>query len=640
MKTSSFILIFSLVLVSCNQSNSWKLKTESPDGKYTITLQSQEPEYNLSYRVLYDGNEIIGESSLGFILMNDVRIGDSLYLLGSSSNSVDQSWRPPYGERNEYPEKYNELIVSLADKKGGEAVIEVHLRAYNEGVAFRYKILKGENINIEDELTEFALKPDAEVWVTQMSQGPISKVRVSEIQGRVERPLLVRNGENEYLAIGEAAQIDYSRMKLTSSDKPGVLKADIEGKNQDKKPLFTPWRYIMAGKTAGEILENNYLVLNLNEPNKIDDTSWMKPGKVIREVTLTTMGGMACVDFAAEHNLQYVHFDAGWYGHEYTDEADATTITVDPKRSKGPLDLHGVIEYANSKGIDVILYVNRRALEKQLDEILPLYKEWGVKGVKYGFVRTGSQEWTSWMHEAVRKAAENEMVLSIHDDYRPVGYSRTYPNLMTQEGVRGDEESPTNEHTLMTMFTRMIAGAADNTVCYFASRVDDKMGSHASQLAKSVCIYSPLMWLYWYDRPEGSPRKKGGAGGSESIIQEVPELEFFDALPTVWDETRVIHSDVGELGTIARRSGDTWFVGCIVGEKDQDVTIPLDFLNPDIEYSAAVYYDDPRVETYTRVCKEAKQLKASDKLKRNVKSNSGFAVIIKPKIKLQQYLPQ
>jgi alpha-glucosidase len=222
------------------------------------------------------------------------------------------------------------------------------------------------------------------------------------------------------------------------------------------------------------------------------------------------------------------------------------------------------------------------------------------------------------------------MVLSIHDDYRPVGYSRTYPNLMTQEGIRGDEETPTNEHTLKSMFTRMIAGAGDNTICYFATRVET-MGSHASQLAKSVCLYSPLMWLYWYDRPIEAGFKSGVTKASKSVIEEVPELEFFDLVPTVWDDKKVIHSDVGVLGTIARKSGDKWFVGTINGNIDRELTIPLNFLDKGREYKAVIYYDDENVKTVTRVGIEKMDVNSKTTISRNILKNNGIAIRISPK---------
>ena len=351
---------------------------------------------------------------------------------------------------------------------------------------------------------------------------------------------------------------------------------------------------------------------------------------MIRDLTLTTEGGKAYIDFAVKHNLQYVIESAGWYGDEFTTEADAKTVTVDPKRSTGPLDMAEVIRYGEEKGVGIMVYVNRNQLEPDLDNLLPLYEEWGIKGIKYGFVRTGDQEWSSWMHEAVRKAADHKMVLSIHDDYRPVGYSRTYPNLMTQEGIRGDEESPSNSHTIMTMFTRGIAVAGDNTVCYFADRVTEKMGSHASQLAKTVCIYSPLLWLYWYDRPIEAG-ESGGAGGGKTYIQEVPELEFFDMVPTVWDETRVIHSWVGVLGTIARRSGEDWFIGTINGSTDRIASFDLNFLEPGETYEAVIYYDDPEVDTPTHVGIEKMDVTSKTRISRNIMKNNGMAIRIHPK---------
>jgi alpha-glucosidase len=349
---------------------------------------------------------------------------------------------------------------------------------------------------------------------------------------------------------------------------------------------------------------------------------------VIREVTLTTRGGKACVDFAADHNLQFVEFDAGWYGHEYDEGSDATTVSVDPGRSKGPLDLHEVISYADSRGIGILLYVNRRSLEKQLDEILPLYRSWGIRGVKYGFVNVGSQEWTSWLHEAVRKAADHQLMVDIHDEYRPTGYSRTYPNLMTQEGIRGDEESPDNAMVLNTLFTRMIAGAGDHTNCYFAPRVEEKMGSHASQLAKLVCIYSPWQFVYWYDRPPGSDIREAGAGGSRNRIMEVPELEFIDAVPTVWDDTRVIEGFPGEFAVVARRSGDRWFIGALNGSVERDFHIPLDFLSPGKNYLATLYYDDPEAGTITGVSIEKQAVSSKGSIQRKIRAGNGLAAII------------
>ena len=326
--------------------------------------------------------------------------------------------------------------------------------------------------------------------------------------------------------------------------------------------------------------------------------------------------------------MQYVEFDAGWYGNEYDNSSDASTVTVDSKRSPGPLDLQKVVDYGKKKGVGVILYVNRRALEKQLDELLPLYKSWGIAGLKYGFVNVGPQKWTTWLHDAVRKAADYNLMVDIHDEYRPTGYSRTYPNLMTQEGIRGDEESPTTEHSLITAFTRMIAGAGDNTNCYFAPRVSKEMGGKAAQMAKSIILYSPWQFVYWYDRPQGSPYKKGGAGAAQGIIRESDDLKFYDVVPTTWDETKVIEGMIAEYATIARRNGKQWFIGSLSATKKRTVKFPLDFLEDESQYKAVLYYQNDKNLKNNSVSMKYLEVNKTSMLSQELLPNSGFAMIL------------
>ena len=191
-----------------------------------------------------------------------------------------------------------------------------------------------------------------------------------------------------------------------------------------------------------------------------------------------------------------------------------------------------------------MVYVNQRALVQQLDSLLPLYKKWGLKGIKFGFVQIGNQHWSTWLHDAVRKCAEYEMMVDIHDEYRPTGFSRTYPNLMTQEGIRGNEEMPDATHNTILPYTRFLAGAGDYTLCYFNSRVKN---TKAHQLAMAAVYYSPLQFMFWYDNP--------------AMYKGEEELEFWKAIPTVWDESRALDGEIGEYIVQARRSGKEWFVG-------------------------------------------------------------------------------
>ena len=609
---------------------------KSPDGHVVITfdVKSAGDQHGcLVYDVTYKNQPIVVDSRLGLAIKDAPALEAGFNISFVTSSSNNSTYSPVYGERNTIIDHYNQLVVELKESNPPRRRLKLIFRAYNEGAAFCYTLPEQKSLKsftISAEKTQFGFTDDHTAYAAYSAQGQYSKVPLSKIKNNCERPLTIEINKGPFVSVAEARLVDYARMRLSpDTSQPFTLTSSLASEVKANTPYTTPWRVLILGQTPGELLERNYLILNLNEPCAIDDTSWIKPGKVIREVTLTTKGGKACVDFAVEHNLQYVEFDAGWYGHEYDDESDATTISVDPKRSKGPLDLHAVIDYAKKHGIGIVLYVNRRALERQLDDILPLYESWGIKGVKYGFVQVGSQQWTAWLHEAVRKAAKYHLMVDIHDEYRPSGYSRTYPNLMTQEGIRGDETRPSNSLTLTILFTRMLAGAGDNTICYYDRRVDEN-ASHAYQLAKSVCIYSPWQFLYWYDRPDSSPRRAGGAGGSHNVIGDEPELEFFDHVPTVWDDTKVIHGKIGEYAVIARRSGENWFIGCMNGDDRRSLDIPLNFLDKERRYIAHIYTDDPAVPTRTHVKINRYIINSSSVINADLPARGGQAIRIVP----------
>lgn len=560
------LLLIATSLFSCSKS----IQIKSPDGKITVTVGTGDSSAVL-YSVAIDDSIIIQNSRMGFLLGEGQEVGTNLEIMSYSEMEVNQTWKPVYGESSEITDHFNEVKIQLIQKRSPERKFEITFRVYNEGVAFNYTFpaqSENEKLHIHKELTEFRLTRNFECWASERAQSEIRKIQVNSIEKPVERPLVVEAG-NWLLAVGEAKLVDFARMKFMAGENENSLVTSLEGEATVKLPYTTPWRTIMIGKSAEELLENNCFYENLNDPCAIEDVSWIKPGKVIREVTLTTQGGLACVDFAAENGLQYVEFDAGWYGAEGDENSDATTVTVDPNRSPGPLDLHRVIEYA-----------------------------------------------------------ENKLMVDIHDEYRPTGFSRTYPNLLTQEGIRGDEESLSNEHTLITLFTRMLAGAGDNTNCYYAPRVTEKMGGHVSQLAKAVVLHSPWQFLFWYDRPVGSPGKKGGAGDSDGFIKNHPELEFYKNMPTVWDETKVIEAEIGQFATVVRRSGNDWFLGSLTGNEPRTCTIDFKFLDSGADYSATVYSFDPESESSTKVNIEQIHVNSSASISFDIFSNSGLAIQI------------
>jgi alpha-glucosidase len=632
MKIRSVLLILLLASVSC--SGEKKLVITSPDGKVKLTLI---PEYECGNVILPAitvdvlDRQIISPSLINISADENVFEGNELKVIDIERESVTNNWINNFGERKEIPDNYNQLKVYM---ENNDLKINLICRAYNEGVAFSYEF-PGQNerdsVTITNETIAFSFPFNHFAWSAARAQAPYSRVPLTKIEKGCERPLVIEIDTNLIIALAEAKLVDYARMKFSpDSTRNYNVITHLEGPVHKSLPFQSPWRVVMTGKDPGDLLEKNYLLLNLNDPCEIPDVSWIKPGKVLREVTLTTDGARAAIDFTSSHNMQYVEFDAGWYGPENDDRSDARAVNLDPARSKGPLDMEEVTKYARSKNIDILLYVNRRALEKQIDELLPIYNKWGIAGIKFGFVRVGTQDPTQWLHESIKKVADYKMVADVHDEYRPTGFSRTYPNFLTMEGIRGDEESPSNHHTLITMFTRMLAGQGDNTICYYNERVDNKMGSHASQLAKAVCIFSPLQFLYWYDKAAPALIKNDGLWGATNYIGDEPELGFFDNVPTVWDETKVLYAKIGEYGVIARKKGDEWFIGGINGEQNVSLDLNFLFLDPDKSYTAKIYSDDPSVNTRTHVRIDSTIINSKTLHPANLAPNNGIAIHIKP----------
>ena len=620
-----------------------KQELQSPNGK--LEFQFYQKQIGTDKTQMYDqlsylGKPVILESALGIRIENNLfesALGidndpsenwcENLELKSIDRSTTDTAWTTIYGERNKVNDKYNELVMHFSKFGEHSTMIEGHsgtsydkrrsyqmdivVRLYDEGLAFRYHFPETSNglfLHIVGEQTSYTLPEGTMAWYERWAQGPFSYRPLKDWPDECERPLTLKLKNGLNVALLEAQMIDYSRGKFRlDKQKPNTIDLTMYDNVDVISPYSTPWRVVMVAETPGELLENNDLVLNLNTPNQIQNTSWIKPGKVIRS-NLTTKEAKECVDFAAERNLQYVHLDAGWYGSEMKVASDATTVS--PSRD---LDMQELVNYATSKGIGIFVYINQRALTDKLDEVFEQCRKWGIKGVKFGFVQIGSNRWSVWLHNAIKKAAEYQLMVDIHDEYRPTGFSRTYPNLMTQEGIRGNEEMPDATHNTVLPFTRYLAGAADYTICYYNNRIKT---THAHQLALSVVYYSPIQFMYWYDKP--------------SLYQGEKEIAFFDAVKTVWDDTRVLNGEVGKYITVARRSGEEWFVGAITNNDARTVEVPLTFLEPGIKYMASIYYDDEKLNSRTNVNIKVQKTDSSKKLAFDLKAGGGVAIRIQP----------
>jgi alpha-glucosidase len=603
------------------------LKLQSPNGSIEFRLIAGDDGL-VRYSINYNNKEVVLPSVLGVEGWSN-----QLSVKNVSSFQQNTTWKPVYGERNLVHDHYNEKKITLQRSKNDNQPLLLQVRAYDAGIAFRYSFPEnpagGMDIAISKELTEFVLPGETSAWFTDHAQGVYKLLPLSNWPGEAERPLTLQLKNGLYAALEEAQVVDYCRTKFAlSPSKTNTIICSMYDKVELTTPFSTPWRVIMVAEKPIQLLQNNDLILNLNDPCAIKNTGWIKPGKIIREISLSTTGAKEVVDFAAKRHLQYIHFDAGWYGFEYTSASDASKVNVDPRRNpKNDLDLKEVIRYAKTKGIGVFLYVNQRALSRQLDTLLPLYQKWGVAGLKFGFVHVGSHRWTTWLHEAVKKCAQYNLMVDIHDEYRPTGFSRTYPNLLTQEGVRGNEEMPDANNNTVLPFTRFLCGPADYTICYYHrpelkprlaetqnARVLKTTSIH--QMALSVVYYSPLQFMYWYDKPEDS--------------KDEPELEFFDHVPTVWDDSKIIDGDIGQFITVARRSGEQWFVGSITNNDERDIQIPFSFLTAGKKYKATIYYDDPTSSVRTRVSIKTVTVDALSVLDFHLLPSGGNAIWIQP----------
>ncbi len=554
----------------------------SPSGSLTATVGVKKGTfiYSLKNR---QGRPLILPSNAGIEFEGEAEAMTSSLSLREVTAARRDIVRPRfYGEHGEQDPNnahfpFEQRILILRQNAFPHRILRVEIRVYDTGLALRLTLPPHRDPATQSavarERTEFVLTEGATAYASYASEDEFHSVDVSELKQGIWLPFTVqlKAKGGPCLSIIEVDETTAGMPQTVLSPLPGKKNAVVTealGPVPVGAEVSTsfPWRVILVGESPASLAKNNRLIRSLWPESMIPASAsdWIKPGKAIRETTLSTRGGIACIDFAVSNGLSYILYDAGWYGPETSEISDARAVSLDPARVPADhpgLNLQEVIDYGKQKGIGVFLYVNRRALERQLPELAPLYESWGVAGIKFGFVNTGPVKWTRWLRDSVALCARHHLLVDIHDSYRPVGVSGTYPNLLTQEGVRGNEQMPTPRHNCTLPFTRFLSGPADYTVCYRNNRLQT---TDAHQMALSVLYYSPLTLLYWYGQP--------------GDYVNLPERKFFRAIPTVWDETRWLGGEIGEWAVVARRSGKEWFIGAITNETARTVTIPLDFL--------------------------------------------------------------
>lgn len=625
MKTKIILCVLSLIIFSFQLVAQDVL---SPDGRIKVTFSlSDSPskvhptvaEGTPFYEVTFENKPFLLPSRLGFDVLGTAEIKHYFRLAETLRSEKRSSWQPVYGEKNEYPDNYNEMKVILEETLYPHRKLHIVFRAYNEGIAFRYELPDQpgfEKVVLDREYTEFTFPRYTSVWESYGHEGKYYKVYPYEVKPNCELPLTCYTEDGVYGAIMEAGNSHYPRAYVEAPyRRENTLRISLRGEAKSVNGIITAWRAITLSSTPGGLIEQNYLLLNLNEPCRIADTSWIKPGSAMRETTISTPEAYKMIDFCSRKGIDYMIFDWGWYGVANSHKSDPSIVNVTHPSTGAPLlghpglDLPAVVEYGKEKGVGIFLYVNRQGLERYADKIFPLYQKWGIKGIKPGFVSVGNQEWQEWMEMIVKKAAGYNLLVDIHDAYRPTGLSRTYPNLLTQEGIHGNEQNPNADHDVMLPFTRFTIGAGDYTPGYCRN---DLQSTWAHRLALPIIYYSPVQFLFWREKL--------------SECHERPELELWENIPTVWDDTKVLSGEIGEYIIVARRSGKDWYVGGITNTTSRQVELDFSFLQSGRKYKAVLYTDDTKSDDKVMITET--HVNSRDKHPLLLKASGGFSMKI------------
>jgi alpha-glucosidase len=630
--SAAFLIVMSLGSLARVAHAETVATLSSPDGTLAVAV-TLDADGRPGYAIARRGVPVIAESRLGFLLTDAPKLERNFRLDGSDRKSVVETWEQPWGERRFVQNRYNELRARFVEKKPLARQLTIVFRAFEDGIGFRYEFPEQanlRNVNIDDELTEFAVAEPATAWWIPAGEWNryeylYRRTSLAEL-GQAHTPLTIRTASGLHIGFHEAALVDYSSMWLRRVD-GGRLKATLSPSSSGARvrrqaPFTTPWRTLQIADDAPGLYLSN-LILNLNEPNRLGDVSWFKPYKYVGiwwslhldteswasgpRHGATTQNARRTIDFAAANGFRGVLIEGwnrGWDGDWFADGSTFSFTEPTPD-----FDLEAVAAYARERGVRLVGHhetsANIAHYEPQLAAALDLYERLGIDSVKTGYVADagGVQamgedgkihfEWhdgqvMSRHHlKVVTEAAKRHIAVNPHEPIKDTGLRRTYPNWVSREGARGMEYNawgnPPNppEHEANLVFTRMLAGPMDFTpgVLSLTGRGGQRIQSTiAKQLALYVVIYSPIQMVA--DLPENYARYPG-------------PFQFIRDVPTDWSETRVLNGEVGDYATLARkdRNGEDWYLGSVTDENARVIRVPLDFLDAGRSYTAEIYRD-------------------------------------------------
>lgn len=678
-------------------------KVQSPSKSLTVNF-GLDNEGKPNYSVTLKDKKVVNQSFLGLKLKDGTDFTKGFTVENSNTSTFDEEWKPVLGEQSSIRNNYNELVINLIQKKS-EKKLTIVFRVFDEGVAFRYSFPKQPNLNyfvISEEVSEFNLTGNHKAfWIpgdfdsqeyeyneTLLSDIDTQKLNlnngigVKSISGKhvVQSPLMMKSTDGVYLNIFEAAVVNYPVMHLNLDTKTFsftslLVPNAIGDKAYLRTPSVSPWRTIMISTDARDLL-NSKMILNLNEPSKIDDTSWIKPMKYVgiwwemhvgkstwdyagsqnaqntesRELIAsgkhgaTTENTKRYIDFAAKHGFDGVLVEGwnvgweDWFGNWKEDVFDFVTPYPD-------FDLKVVNDYAKSKGVKMIMHHETSGsvanYERHLDRAMDLMKQYGYPAVKSGYVGKiiprgefhDGQTMVNHFNFVAKRMADNKLMVNSHESSRPTGYHRTYPNYIAAEAARGNEFNAWSNgnppmHETILPFTRLLGGPMDYTPGIFEIKMSfyDKTKKEqvhttlAKQLALYVTMYSPLQMAA--DLPE-------------NYEKHLDAFQFIKDVPADWQESKYIEAEPGDYITVARKdkNSEKWFLGAITDENARQTEIKLDFLSPNKKYEAVIYQDGKDADWENNPKSYAIktiQVTSKSKIKLLLAKGGGTAISFKP----------
>ncbi|MCV9927722.1 glycoside hydrolase family 97 protein [Flavobacterium sp. LS1R49] len=656
------VLLSITIAYSQKNKNAYELASPNGQNKIKFELVKNAPKYAVSH----GKTEVITPSDMGFLLKNKEDFSKNFEIIKTENTSFDETWEQVWGEKKKIRNHYNQLVVKLQQKDKQKRKLEIQFRAFDDGVAFRYVYPEQgtkDSIFIMDEKTTFNLKDDGKAWWIPANRENRDEYLFQDAlvskQDTVLTPLTIESKSGLALSFHEANLSNFASMTLVNT-RGTQLKSDLvpwaDGVKVRVKDTFTSsWRTLQIAEKPTDLI-TSYLILNLNEPNKLANTSYFKPykyfgiwwGMHIGKYTFwesdkqgaTTKHAKEYIDFTAKegfHHLLIEGWNKGWTPQWYENHMHMFSFT----KSADNFDLEKVVEYGKKKDVELIGYhetgSNLINYLKEIDDAFALYKKLGIHTVKIGHVgsKLNMKEWhfgqfgVNYFRYVLEKAAQYDLAVLYHESIKDTGERRTFPNMISREAARGQEYNAWSEgnppnHLTIIPFTRLLSGPMDFTPGIFDVEVKQGYpgkrvhGTTAQQLALYVTIYAPIQMMA--DLPENYEGK--------------PALQFLKDVPTDWEDTKVLNGEIGQYITTVRKDLNSadWYLGSITNENARDINVSLSFLDPKATYEAQIYADaEGTDETHnpSAVAISKKTVKASDTLKLHLGGAGGTAIRFK-----------